>query len=185
MRMKIRIALLIFWVSLGVLLGVALAQPEKVVVPNTKYTTGALCTQTDVNFSGKFRYKAHIPYCNRSVTYKEKVKVGSEYGVKRTAWKNYEFDHLFPLSVGGSDSPQNIWPQPIEQAHVKDRIEDAVYLAMRKGTMSQHDALMSLVNWFCQPCKGLHGEDICTPRHIKLIGLDLTSCVSLKVQVLQ
>lgn len=36
----------------------------------------------------------------------------------------FERDHLIPLSVGGDPrSPDNVWYEPIEQAHKSDRIE--------------------------------------------------------------
>lgn len=36
----------------------------------------------------------------------------------------YEEDHLIPLSLGGaSRDPQNLWPQLLDDAHEKDRLE--------------------------------------------------------------
>jgi hypothetical protein len=32
-------------------------------------------------------------------------------------------DHLIPLGIGGADTDNNLWPQPKEEAELKDKLE--------------------------------------------------------------
>ncbi len=42
--------------------------------------------------------------------------------------RDYEEDHFIPLELGGAPyNPQNLWPQPIEQARRKDKLEDSLH----------------------------------------------------------
>jgi hypothetical protein len=46
----------------------------------------------------------------------------------------YQIDHLVPLELGGApDDVRNLWPQPIAEAKVKDRIEDRLHRAVCRG----------------------------------------------------
>ncbi len=50
---------------------------------------------------------------------------------------DYEEDHLIPLNLGGHPtSPDNLWPQPIRQAQVKDKLEYALNRAVCAGRMT-------------------------------------------------
>ena len=63
-------------------------------------------------------------------------------------WSLYEFDHWYPLSIGGCNDERNLWPQvtkldsccaashnlhvmhalqPIGEAHEKDKLENMLY----------------------------------------------------------
>ncbi len=66
----------------------------------------------------------------------------------------------------------------MEQAHVKDKIEYQVYIALKKGKITRAEGVKALKNWFCEPCKGLNGEDLC--ETVKLIGLSETECTKFK-----
>lgn len=154
---------------------------EHVAVPDTRYTTGMLCSESDPNFSHTYRYNEKIPYCTRDVNGIEKSEVAKEYNTPRSDWRNYEFDHLIPLSIGGSDDIRNIWPQPLNQAKLKDRVEDEVFLAMKKGQLTQDQAISKLINWFCDPCHDIYGKNICIS--IKVTGLNLTECTSFSQEI--
>lgn len=149
---------------------------EHVAIPITG-VIGALCTMTDQDFP-EFRYKEQIPYCTRNATYQEKVRIAKRYHIPRPQWHKYEFDHLIPLSTGGSNSERSIWMQPIEQAHIKDKIEYQVYIALKKGKITRAEGVKALNNWFCEPSKGLNGEDLC--ETIKIIGLSEMSVHGLR-----
>jgi len=136
-------------------------------------TTGWLCSPHDPDFA-EYRYYGLISYCKRSVTESEKSEIAKIYGVPKSEWYNYEFDHLIPLSIGGSDNYHNIWPQILSQSKIKDKVEDEVYVALKEGKITQAQAVKDILLWFCNPCKDINGNNICTD--IKIIGLDPNSC---------
>jgi hypothetical protein len=55
--------------------------------------------------------------------YERYVRVMNAYGLAKASWHSYQMDHLVPLCLGGADVEQNLWPQPLEEAHQKDRLE--------------------------------------------------------------
>ncbi len=115
--------------------------------PNPQFTPGKICNPSDPNFS-KFRYPAHIAYCNRNVDNIEKQKVAEAYGIAKADWSKYEFDHLIPLSAGGSDDAENIWPQPLAEAHEKDKVELDVFNKLTAGQIDQAQAVQEIWDWF-------------------------------------
>jgi hypothetical protein len=120
-------------------------------MPNPQWTPGALCTEGDTDFDG-FRYKAHVAHCGRSITMSEKDKVAQLYGIPKTDYYKYEFDHFFPLNAGGSNSAENLWPQPLDEAKLKDRVEEEVYNGLRHGTMTQDEAVAKIRSWRSPAC---------------------------------
>ncbi len=50
---------------------------------------------------------------------------------------DYEEDHLIPLELGGApQDPRNLWPQPIMQARLKDKVELALNRAVCANRMT-------------------------------------------------
>ena len=116
--------------------------------PDPEKTPGVLCSESDPNFE-KFDYPEHVARCNRNVSYDEKLQIAAEYGnIPQSEWSNYEFDHLIPLCAGGSDDIGNLWPQPIDEAHQKDVLENDICTAMRDGKMTQAEAVQQVKDWF-------------------------------------
>jgi hypothetical protein len=37
--------------------------------------------------------------------------------------RTHQMDHLIPLGVGGADDDNNLWPQPYDEAILKDKLE--------------------------------------------------------------
>lgn len=120
-------------------------------MPNTAWTPGALCTDKDPNFDG-FRYKAHVAHCARSIAMSEKDEVAKLYGIPKSDYHKYEFDHFIPLNCGGSNDPKNLWPQPLDEARLKDKVEDAVYRGLNDGTMSQEEGVEKIRAWHSPAC---------------------------------
>jgi hypothetical protein len=75
----------------------------------------------------------------RDVPLAEKKRVAAAYNFTG-AYSEVEFDHLISLEIGGSNSPENLWPQPIEEALVKDRLEDYLHREVCAGRMSIEEA---------------------------------------------
>jgi hypothetical protein len=121
-------------------------------LPNPEWTPGFVCTQQDPDFK-ELRYAAHIAYCQRDVTMGEKDKVAALYGISKSDYSKYEFDHFIPLNAGGSDDMRNIWPQPLDEARLKDRVEDEVYYGMKNGTMTQDEAVAKIRAWRPPSCQ--------------------------------
>ena len=136
---------------LTVFLSIAQAAPVKagkVQSPQFKITPGLLCSKADPDFSF-LDYPEKIARCARNIGDAEKTKVAATYGnIPRASWVNYEFDHLLPVCAGGSNSADNLWPQPIIEAHKKDILEVDICLAMKAGTLKQVDAVKKIYNWF-------------------------------------
>ena len=67
-----------------------------------------------------------------------------QYGYNNTNPKNYEEDHLIPLSVGGHPTdPRNLWPEPRNGewgASKKDQLEFALYKAVCHGDIRLDEA---------------------------------------------
>lgn len=135
------------FVSVGAVLLIAL--PVFANQPNPNLTPGYLCSPQDPNFAG-YAYPEHVAVCNRNVSDAEKARVGQAYGLPTNQWSLVEFDHLIPLCAGGSDDIRNIWPQPLAQAHEKDKLENQVCIGMKNGTMTQQQAVQAMYNWIHQ-----------------------------------
>lgn len=117
--------------------------------PDWPFTPGKLCAAGDPDFK-EYRYQEQIPYCNRHVTQQMKEQVAAHYGIPKSDWGNYEFDHLLPLAIGGNSHVENLWPQPrgAEQSDGKDKLEYDLFLQMQAGKLSQADAVKQIYAWF-------------------------------------
>lgn len=116
--------------------------------PDWDQTPGEICQPKDRDFE-KYDYPEQIARCKRHVTKSEKKKVADSYGgIPEDDWRNYEFDHLIPLCAGGSNAIENIWPEPIDHAHEKDKVENQVCRGMKAGTMTQKKAIQTIMDYF-------------------------------------
>src|SRR4051812_8233179 len=59
----------------------------------------------------------------RNVSTRVKHVAYVEYGIARSAQRNYVIDHLIPLEVGGGNDLTNLWPEPKADAKQKDILE--------------------------------------------------------------
>ena len=111
-----------------------------------EHPIGKLCTATDPNFDG-YRYSEHIAHCQRNVPRELKDAVAKRYAVKSSDFHLYQFDHYIPLNSGGADDIDNIWPQPLEQAHQKDDFELKIFEELSAGTLTQAGAIAKIKAW--------------------------------------
>jgi hypothetical protein len=95
------------------------------ILPDPKLTPGAVLT-TDTGRVCEKGYSRTV----RHTSGKLKARIYREYGIDKHAG-HYEIDHLIPLSLGGADTAENLWPQSYDtepwNAGVKDRLELKLY----------------------------------------------------------
>ncbi|APA90415.1 hypothetical protein BJG93_33025 (plasmid) [Paraburkholderia sprentiae WSM5005] len=75
-----------------------------------------------------------------------------QYGYADTSPRDYEEDHLIPLSLGGHPTdPRNLWPEPrksVWDADRKDELEFALYMGVCHGDVSLEEARRAFAtNW--------------------------------------
>lgn len=75
-----------------------------------------------------------------------------EYGYGNSSPRDFEEDHLIPLSVGGHPTdPRNLWPQPRNSewnADRKDDLEFAIYMGLCHGEVTLEEARRAFAsNW--------------------------------------
>ncbi len=114
--------------------------------PPPDLTPGELCTPDDKDFDG-YRYPSQIAHCRRNVSRREKIAVGASYGVSIDELHLYEIDHYIPLSIGGDNSPRNLWPLVKKVARAKSVVEALVYQAVAKGELNQDEAIEVIKAW--------------------------------------
>jgi len=153
--------------SILVFLGAAMTTVTSIAVavvaaPDISLTPGALCSADSPDFKG-YAYGEKVALCTRNVGPAEKKEVAANYNIgSQDEWPNYEFDHLIPLCAGGGNDESNIWPQPIDEAKEKDKVENSVCRAMKDGTMTQAEAVQKIKDWFEQNRRLAQGLE---PKH--------------------
>lgn len=93
-----------------------------------------------------------MAYCQRNIGAAEKDQVAKWYGIPKSDYSKYEFDHFIPLNCGGSNDPRNLWPQPLAEAHDKDKVEDQVYYGLKSGKMTQQQGVDLIRAWKPSTC---------------------------------
>ena len=88
----------------------------------------------------------------RDVPSEVKRQVYASYGVRRREPGEYEIDHLINLSIGGSNSIRNLWPQSFRtspwNAYVKDELENELHRRVCAGTIDLATAQRVIAhNW--------------------------------------
>jgi hypothetical protein len=82
------------------------AANAQAIAPDTTITPGAVRT-TDA-----FDVCSHGTAQLRHMTRERSDEILAAYGLPGGRHEAFEIDHLIPLSIGGSDTDQNLWPEP-------------------------------------------------------------------------
>ena len=117
-----------------------LTGPDGLILPDGVITPGATVsgiTKSDVCQPG---YAAGV----RAVTEARKVRACLLYGQYDCPGKHFEIDHLVSLELGGSNDLTNLWPQPIDQARMKDKLENYLHREVCGGTITLEHAQQAI-----------------------------------------
>src|SRR5262245_58328639 len=100
---------------------VVLAEQPTPILPDTKLTPGDTfdVTAQDVCVPGYAKKVRALPAWLKRKAY-------AEYGITQYKTGDYEVDHLIPLSLGGSNSIRNLWPQSTKTAPWNSYAKDAL-----------------------------------------------------------
>jgi len=119
-------------------------------LPDRTRTPGAIATSS----TGAVCRPGYA-YAARSVPYRVRDAVYTAYGLPRGhrtpsggyvgPRRGYLIDHLVPLELGGANDVRNLRPQPRNEAHAKDRVEDELHEAVCSGRMRLVDAQQRIV----------------------------------------
>jgi|GEM_PF-396381 len=110
--------------------------------PIESTTPGTLC-----EFSPIRRYPENIVYCERNVDTqlkKQIIKMYDEkfgYSIRQMNRGEFKIDHYIPLSIGGSNSIDNLWPQHKSVYMITDELEGLVFTKISEGRIKQADAI--------------------------------------------
>ena len=117
----------------------AFAQQPTPVLPDPKLTPGDVFDVTiqDICIPG---YSSKV----RAVPKALRIQAYRKYGITSSNPGDYQLDHLIPLSLGGSNSIRNLWPQSYNtspwNAHVKDTLENRLHNLVCAGKVELETA---------------------------------------------
>lgn len=141
-----------------------LGRDGKFQLPDRKITPGVVNPRLLADLSGDkhmIQVKGHLVETNicardfrtppfRQATKDESIKkkVCVAYGItKGCPGPDYELDDLLPIEDGGENIQQNLWPQKIVEARIKDhQVEDIMPKLICAGKISLKDAQSCIVN---------------------------------------
>ena len=117
-------------------------------MPNAALTPGAVLT-TDATIVCKSGYASSV----RDVPTSERRSVFVAYGLAYPPPSGaYEVDHLISLELGGSNTIENLWPEPYKDpngAHLKDRLENYLHEQVCTGKLDLLKAQHQIAtNWY-------------------------------------
>lgn len=134
--MRVLLAILVTWGWTLSTYGLEI-QPQR---PDPVMTPGELCSKQDPDYE-KLRYKARVPYCRRNVSSTLKHAIYDLYNVPPSKRRNYTIDHFIPLSIGGSNNAENLWPEHKKIKELRLNLELDVFLELKAGNISQEQAV--------------------------------------------
>lgn len=118
---------------------------EVPLTPNPEITYGDYCSPDDPNFV-EYRYEEDVAYCRRAVSRHMKKHIYTVYQIPEGCKENYTVDHLIPLAMGGSNKPENLWPEHKRIKATRRTLEQELYDKLRRGEISQKEAVETIVN---------------------------------------
>jgi len=120
------------------LFGPARAQQRASHLPNPKLTPGATVKVSKDALCGSWYDTA-----DGSIPISLKVKVFDLYGIRTEKSTPLNVDHLIPVGLGGSNSIENLWPQPLSgewSYQQKNKLERRLRKMVCKGELDLEKA---------------------------------------------
>lgn len=148
------------FLSLGFVLFTSIIAQAYPLVPNPQLAQGDLCNRQNPDYETD-RYKAKIPYCRRNVESDLKRKLYDLYKVPVKCRDRYTIDHIIPLSIGGNNSPKNLWPEHKDVKATRPYLEEEVFGEVRDGTMTQNEAVEIILKEKTTPRHARSGSSDC------------------------
>lgn len=105
-------------------------------------TPGSVCKNPS-----RYRYPEKIAYCERDVHSSLKREIIAEYDrklgyrIQSMDRQAFKIDHYIPLCMGGSNRPDNLWPQHRSVYEVTDPLEQVLCEKMALGDIRQAQAI--------------------------------------------
>lgn len=112
-------------------------------VPDSARTTGSLCNESDPDYRTN-RYPERIAYCVRHVTNSRKSRIFEAYGVPAKCRKHYTIDHFIPLSLGGTNNEDNLWPEAKNIKALRYNLELELFEKLSDGKITQAHAVATI-----------------------------------------
>lgn len=128
--------------------------PPFIADPNL--TPGSYFKQATLEKIKQPNYSATI----RNVTEADKKRIAAAYGIPWSEHDKYEFDHKIPASLGGDNSDNNIYPEPLQGKYgalVKDLAEREALPKVRSGEWDLQETRAGFANdWWTDIYQKLH-----------------------------
>ncbi len=128
------------------LLASSYAPQQFPIAPDPRLTPGSLCTAPS-----RLRFPEKIKYCERSVSGQLKDQIiqiyDSQLGfkIRQTGRSSFKIDHYIPLCLGGSNQPDNLWPQHVSVYEYTDPVEAIACKKLSEGKIKQQSAIEFLI----------------------------------------
>ncbi|MPY93419.1 MAG: hypothetical protein GEV08_10225 [Acidimicrobiia bacterium] len=121
---------------------------EGVVLPDAEVTPGAVFEDVGAAEICDLHYSQGV----RQPRFNAKVAVFASYGVSIRDRDIYQVDHLVPVSLGGSNAEENLWPLPYQDAggaEDKDLVERQLRGLVCSNKVSLQEAQDAIAkNWW-------------------------------------
>ncbi|MCO5113849.1 MAG: HNH endonuclease [Bdellovibrionaceae bacterium] len=114
------------------------------LIPDRDMTPGHICEVSDPDFK-EYRYYEQIPYCYRNVSSSRKKQIYAKYRIPKSCQHRYTIDHLIPLSIGGSNTDENLWPEHVLVKATRANLENQIYWSLRRGEITQEEAVETVL----------------------------------------
>jgi hypothetical protein len=134
------------------LLSVSTALAHDPALPLAELTPGDVFSDVTAEQLSRVGYSKKA----RHVSEQLRQQVFAEYGIPFAARNDYEVDHLVSLSIGGSNSIRNLWPEPLRLSEngydlgvvTKDRLEAKLHWLVVSGQLDLKEAQNAIAtNW--------------------------------------